>query len=66
LRIDYAAHDYKIQSNKSISQNNNDAYRFQERKRLIATWYRVQRPVNAGSRKLGMRTAGPSVDYRSH
>jgi len=26
----------------------------------------VQLPVNTGSRKLGVKTAGPSVNYRPH
>ena len=31
---------FKIQSNKSLSWNNNLVYHVQERKKLIATWYR--------------------------
>jgi len=26
----------------------------------------IQQPVNAGSRKLGVKTAKPRVDYRPH
>jgi len=32
-----------------------------------AAWLVInQQPVNAGSRRIGVKTANPGVDYRSH
>jgi len=57
-----------------MSQNNNFtchiidfAYQFcKERKKLSGVASIIQQPVNAGSRRTGVKTAMPGVDYRSH
>jgi len=47
-----------------MSQNNNFAYDVREKSCLACI---IQQPVNAlaGSRRIGMKTAMPGVDYRS-
>jgi len=47
-----------------MSQNNNFAYHVREKSYLACI---IQQPVNAlaGSRRTGMKTAMPGVDYRS-
>jgi len=47
-----------------MSQNNNFACCVQDKKDYWPCI--VQQSVNAGPRKLGVKTAGPSADYRPH
>jgi len=51
----------------SVLQNNNFAYHVQERKRLQYLCI-IQQPVSAlaGSRRIGLKTARPGIDYSSH
>jgi len=45
-----------------VSQNNNFAYHLRNKK---VNWPDIiQQPVNAASRRIGMKTARPGVDYR--
>jgi len=40
-------------------------YNFLRRKKAIWPGI-IQQPVNAGSRRMGVKTARPGVDYRPH
>jgi len=44
-----------------MSQNNNFANHVQERKMPTGLTGVIQQPVNTGSRKQGVKTAGPSL-----
>jgi len=47
-----------------VSQNYNFAYHLRKKK---AIWPGIiQRPANAGSHRIGVKTAKPGVDYSSH
>jgi len=47
-----------------MSQNKNFVYHVKKKK---AIWPGIiQQPGNAGSRRTGMKTARPGVDYRPH
>jgi len=48
-----------------MSQNENFAYQVFSMKKAI--WPAIlQQPVNASSRRIGMKTARPNVDFRPH